>query len=68
MSGQWQYQVRIDLAAELAEVVRRDPENPALQPLMDILVRHDVGLVQGYRCCRRRWDWIGSEPLPDRLV
>ena len=42
MSGQWQYQVRIDLAAELVEILRRDPDNPALQPLMDILVRHDA--------------------------
>src|SRR4051812_12919148 len=24
------------------------------------------GLVQGCRCCRCGWDWIGSEPLPDR--
>ena len=42
MSGQWQYQVRIDLAAEPAEIARRDPGNPALGPLMDILARHDA--------------------------
>ena len=42
MSDQWQYQVRIDLAAELAEIARRDPGNPALGPLMDILARHDA--------------------------
>ena len=42
MSDQWQYQVRIDLAAEPAEIARRDPGNPALGPLMDILVRHDA--------------------------
>jgi len=42
MSDQWHYQVRIDLAAELAEIARRDPGNPALRPLMDILVRHDA--------------------------
>jgi hypothetical protein len=42
MSDQWQYQVRIDLAAEPAEIARRDPGNPALGPLMDILARHDA--------------------------
>jgi hypothetical protein len=30
MSEQWDYQVRIDLADELAETTRRDPGNPAL--------------------------------------
>ena len=42
MSDQWQYQVRIDLAAEPAEIARRDPGNPALGPMMDILARHDA--------------------------
>ena len=42
MSDQWQYQVRIDLAAEPAEIARCDPGNPALGPLMDILARHDA--------------------------
>jgi hypothetical protein len=40
MSDEWQYQVRIDLADDLAEVARRDLENPALAPLPDILRRH----------------------------
>jgi hypothetical protein len=44
MGEQWQYQVRIDLADELAEVARRDPANPALAPLPDILRRHDATL------------------------
>jgi hypothetical protein len=42
MSDQWQYQVRIDLADELAEVARRDPDAPTLAPLPDILRRHDA--------------------------
>ena len=37
MSEQWQYQVRIDLADEPAEVARRNPADPALAPLPDIL-------------------------------
>src|SRR3954451_22909169 len=42
MSDGWQYQMRIDLAAGLGEIARRDPGNPALEPLMDILARHDA--------------------------
>jgi hypothetical protein len=45
---QWQYQLRIDLADELAEVARRDPSDPALGPLPDILARHDTRLVCQY--------------------
>ncbi len=42
MSDQWQYQVRIDLADGPAEVARRDPADPALAPLPDILRRHNA--------------------------
>jgi hypothetical protein len=42
MSEQWQYQVRIDLADGPAEVARRDPGDPALAPLPDILRRHNA--------------------------
>lgn len=40
MSDQWQYQVRLNLADELAELARRDPDDPALAPLPEILRRH----------------------------
>jgi hypothetical protein len=40
MHEQWQYQVRIDLADEAAEVARREPAEPALAPLPEILGRH----------------------------
>ena len=40
MSGQWEYQVRIDLGDEPADVARRDPGDPAIKPLADILGRH----------------------------
>jgi hypothetical protein len=40
MSGQWDYQLRIDLDDELAEVARRDPDNAAIKPLADILTKH----------------------------
>ena len=44
MSEQWQYQLRIDLTDEPAEAARRDPDDPALGPLPDILARHDATL------------------------
>ncbi len=40
MSSQWQYQLRIDLGEEFAEVARRDPDSPAIEPLADILSKH----------------------------
>jgi hypothetical protein len=44
MNEEWQYQVRIDLDDKLAEVARRDPADPALAPLPDILARHNATL------------------------
>jgi hypothetical protein len=44
MSEQWQYQVRIDLADEVAEVARCDPDDPTLEPLPDILRKHHASL------------------------
>jgi len=40
MSRSWKYQIRIDLEEALAEVARRDPQDPALRPLLDVLARH----------------------------
>jgi hypothetical protein len=48
MSEEWRYQVRIDLAEELAALARRDPANPALAPLPDILRRHNAILKSQY--------------------
>ena len=42
MSNQWEYQVRIHLGDEFAKMARRDPDNPAIKPLADILSRHDA--------------------------
>jgi hypothetical protein len=44
MSKEWQYQVRVDLADEVADLARRDPGNPALAPLPDVLRRHHATL------------------------
>ncbi len=40
MSDQWQYQVRVYLSDEFAEVARRDPDDPAIKPLADVLGKH----------------------------
>src|SRR5262245_36586333 len=40
MSKQWQYQLRIDLRDDLAEVARGDSNDPAIKPLVDILTSH----------------------------
>jgi hypothetical protein len=48
MSEEWQYQVRIDLADEPAERARRDPGDPALAPLPDIMRRHNVTMKSQY--------------------
>jgi hypothetical protein len=44
MSQQWQYQIRIDLADDVAEIARRDPGNPAIEPLRQILGKHRATL------------------------
>lgn len=48
MSEQLQYQVRIDLADELAEVARRDASDPSLGPLPGILARHNAAMTSQY--------------------
>jgi hypothetical protein len=40
MSNQWQYQIRIHLGDGVAEAARRDPNDPAIRPLTDILTSH----------------------------
>jgi hypothetical protein len=40
MDGSWDYQIRCDLDDTLADVLRRDPADPAVKPLMDVLARH----------------------------
>jgi hypothetical protein len=40
MTEQWEYQLRIYLEEDLAQVARRDRHDEALRPLTDILARH----------------------------
>jgi hypothetical protein len=48
MSDQWQYQIRIYLADQFAELARSDPGNAVLKPLTDILAKHDAALKCQY--------------------
>ena len=48
MDDQWKYQLRIDLADEVAAVARRDPDDPALGPLPAILREHHATLKSQY--------------------
>ncbi len=42
MSDTWQYQIRIYLPDNYAELARHDPDNPVLKPLTEILAKHDT--------------------------
>lgn len=44
MTDHWQYQLRLYLADELADVARRDPDDPTLEPLSGILKKHDAAM------------------------
>jgi hypothetical protein len=44
MDQAWDYQIRIDLDDALADVARRNPDDPSIKPLMDILARHHAML------------------------
>lgn len=48
MTSQWQYQIRIYLNAEFAEMARSDPGHAALKPLTDVLEKHGAALICQY--------------------
>ena len=48
MGGAWDYQIRVNLDDGPAVTARRDPSDPALKPLADILSKHDAVLVCQY--------------------
>jgi hypothetical protein len=48
MTNRWDYQIRIYLADEVAETARRDPGNPALKPLTDVLTKHHATMKCQY--------------------
>lgn len=48
MNEQWQYQLRVYLPDDLAEVARSDRSNPVLRPLTGVLDKHDARLVSQF--------------------
>ena len=44
MADQWNFQIRITLHDEFAEAARRNPDDPSIRPLADILSKHDAAL------------------------
>ena len=48
MNERWQYQVRVNLAADAAAEARRNPDGPTLKPLTNILDRHNANLQCQY--------------------
>ena len=48
MSEPWKYQVRVNLEEEFAKIARRNPADPALKPLADILSKHHAKLKCQY--------------------
>ena len=48
MEEQWQYQLRVYLTDDLADVARSDRNNPALRPLTEILDKHHATLVNQF--------------------
>lgn len=45
METLWQYQLRIQFSGDFAEFVRREPSNPALKPLNDVLTKFKATLI-----------------------
>jgi hypothetical protein len=45
MEALWQYQLRIQLSEGFATLVRREPSNPALKPLNDVLAKFNATLT-----------------------
>jgi hypothetical protein len=48
MDQQWQYQVRVDLAGQYAELARRAPQSAPIKPLADILAKHRATILCQY--------------------
>ncbi len=48
MSGEWQFQVRVNLPDTVAATARRAPDDATIAPLTEILKRHDAVLKCQY--------------------
>jgi hypothetical protein len=44
MSEEWDYQIRLNISDEFADIARTDPQNAALAPVAAILAKHHAAL------------------------
>ncbi len=68
MSEEWQYQLRIVLADEVAETARQNPADPALGALPEVLRKHNTLLKSQYDafagyCAEAEREGIDQYPL-----
>jgi hypothetical protein len=68
MAEEWQYQIRIYMDEDMARLARRDPDDPKLKPLAEVLRRHDAALkcqfdaFAGY-CAEAEKNGVENYPL-----
>ncbi|MBG0811380.1 hypothetical protein IY145_18685 [Methylosinus sp. H3A] len=44
MSQEWEYQIRLNISDDFAEIARTDPQNAAIAPIAAILAKHHAAL------------------------
>jgi hypothetical protein len=48
MSKEWDYQLRIKLSDEAADIARKEIINPKIKPILDILAKHQATIKSQY--------------------
>jgi hypothetical protein len=65
---QWQYQIRVNLSDEFAEIARANPDDSRLEPLVGVLARHNATLKNQYAafadyCAEAEQNGVENYPL-----
>ena len=67
MTQEWQYQIRLELADASAEVARREPADPTLEPLSRVLRNHGATLecqFDAFAAYVAEAERVGTEKFP----
>ena len=67
MTQEWQYQIRLELADASAEVARREPADPTLEPLSRVLRDHGATLecqFDAFAAYVAEAERVGTEKFP----